>query len=360
MQVEITDLSASGSGVGHVGGMAVFVDGALPGEVVEVGQLEKKKRFARADLVRVVKAGEDRVTPVCPLFGTCGGCQAMHMSYEAQLAFKRRRVEEALRRIGGCDVEVAECLGSEKQLHYRNKIHLHRGGFYKRHSHEVVQVEKCFIHNEMGEKRLGEARAAKEAVIKTSIADGEVMVIADGKAIDRKVIYETLGDLRFEIGPRDFFQINSWQALKLYLTAVEFAGFKGDEQVIDAYCGVGCLSLFAAREAKSVHGIESGRAAIDRARKNAKLNNIENVSFECAHVEDRALDCDVLFLNPPRDGLDEGVINKVQAKRCVYISCDPATLARDVKRLGYRVVKVQPIDLFPQTVHVETVCLLEG
>lgn len=358
MQVEITDLSSSGEGVGHVDGMAVFVDGALPGERVELKGLVKRKRFAKAQLERVVKASSDRVKPVCPLFGTCGGCQIMHLDYEAQLRFKRNRVLEALRRIGGFDVEVEACLPSPRQLGYRNKIHLHHGGFYKKHSHETVKVDRCYIHNDIGERVLPSVQGAKEAIVKTSFADGQVMQIVDGVS-DRQVIYETLGDLRFEIGPRDFFQINPEQALNLYEVAIEFAGIQKDDHVLDAYCGVGCLALFASKVAKSVHGIESGRQAIVRAKKNAELNGIKNVTFECGHVEQSDLTCDVLFINPPRGGLEKGVIDKINARRCVYISCDPATLARDLKKLsGYRLVKVKQLDMFPQTMHVETVCLL--
>ncbi|MCP5492891.1 MAG: class I SAM-dependent RNA methyltransferase [Chlamydiales bacterium] len=359
MLVEITDLSSSGEGVGHVDGMAVFVDGALPGERVKLKDLIKKKRFAKAQLEKVVEASPDRVKPVCPLFGTCGGCQIMHLDYEKQLEFKRKRVQEALRRIGGFDIEVEKCIPSPRQLGYRNKIHLHNGGFYKKHSHEIVKVDRCYIHNEIGEKALPSVHGVKEAIIKTSFADGQVMRVVDGVA-DKEAIYETLGDLRFEIGPRDFFQINPEQALNLYRVAIEFAGIKKGDHVLDAYCGVGCLALFASKVAKSVHGIESGRQAILRAKKNAELNGVKNVSFECGHVEQSDLACDVLFINPPRGGLAEGVVDRIKARTCVYISCDPATLARDLKKLSsYRLVKVQPLDMFPQTVHVETVCLLQ-
>lgn len=351
----INDLSSSGEGVGSIDGKKVFVDGALPGEEVEIEIVDEKKRFARAKLLRIVSPSPARVKPVCPLFGTCGGCQLMHLCYEEQLVWKRKKVREALKRIGGLEVEVAPCTPSPDQLGYRNKIHLHQGGLNQRHSHEIVPIEKCYILDPLGE--LSQVKHSQETLIR--IGGGEALVMIDGKS-DRPFVVEQLGKLRFKIGPRDFFQVNSKQALQLYQKAISCA--KGKGRVLDAYSGVGCLSLFAAEEAREVIGIEIERSAVRSAEENAKLNGIGNVSFQCGRVEKllpKLGAFDTVFLNPPRGGVDASVISallKHPPKRLVYISCDPATLARDLKELctKFKVEEVVPFDMFPQTIHVET------
>ena len=177
MRLEIRDLSASGEGVAQVDGLVVFVDGALVGEVVEAKIVQKKKRYVKAQVVKVIKPSEKRIEPPCSYFGVCGGCQIMHLEYEDQLKFKRKKVQEAFRRIGNLDIEISPTLPSKRQLHYRNKVHLHGGGFHKRHSHKVIPIDGCKIHNEIGEKALDLVRGAKEAVLKTSFANEEVLVI---------------------------------------------------------------------------------------------------------------------------------------------------------------------------------------
>lgn len=350
----IEDLTSTGEGVGTIEGKKVFVDGALPGETVEIEVLEDRKRFSKAKLLRIVKPSKHRVDPICPLFGTCGGCQIMHLEYPEQLNWKRKRVADALRRIGSLDVEVAECTPSPDQLGYRNKIHLHQGGLHKRHTHDIVSVDKCYILNPLGNKSL--PQTANEAIIRT--ANGEVLVELDGKS-NRPYIIEHLGHLRFKIGPRDFFQVNSKQALQLYQKAVQCAQ---PGRVLDAYCGVGCLSLFASKQAKEVLGIEIEKSAVESAEENAKLNGITNVTFKCGKVEKllpKLGSFDTIFLNPPRAGVEPEVISsllKHPPKRLIYISCDPATLARDLKLLKTKFIieEVVPFDMFPQTIHVET------
>ncbi len=352
----IEDLTSNGEGVGSVDGKKVFVDGALPGEEVEIELTENRKRFAKAKLKRIVRPSPHRVDPICPLFGTCGGCQLMHLSYPEQLNWKRKRVHDALTRIGGLKVEVAECTASPDQLGYRNKIHLHQGGFHKRHSHEIVPVDRCYIHNELGEKSLPLTKNSTEAIIRT--ANGEVLVEIDG-VCNRPFIIEQLGSLRFKIGPRDFFQVNPKQAYQLYRHAIGSATLG---KVLDAYCGVGTLSLFAAKHSKEVLGIEVVESAVESAKENARLNGIENVVFKCGKVEKllpKLGSFDTIFLNPPRGGVEPQVVEallKTPPKRLIYISCDPATLARDLKLLGQKFVieEVIPFDMFPQTIHVET------
>lgn len=366
IQLTIEDLASSGEGVGTFEGKKIFVDQTLPDEIIQAEITLCKKRYSKAKLLRILTPSTQRITPICPLFGLCGGCQIMHLSYPEQLAWKQRRVENALKRIGGLQVEVAPCEASPKELGYRNKVVLEEGGFHKRHSHEIVPIPKCYIHNSLGEQALPQAVGTKKTTIKTSFASQEVMIIKDGKA-NRDFIIERLGPLQFKIRPKDFFQVNPLQAERLYKKAVELAQLSPTTRVLDAYCGVGCLSLFAALKAQEVVGIETGRTAIKSAQENATLNKLENTNFICGAVEaclPKLGVFDAVFLNPPREGVDPKVIHTLLAhppKRLVYISCDPATLSRDLKALkeGFQIEKVIPFDMFPQTVHVETVVSLQ-
>lgn len=361
----IEDLTSSGEGVGTLDGKKVFVDGALPSEEVDIEITSEKKRFSKAKLVQIRKASNDRVNPVCPLFGTCGGCQIMHLDYPAQLKWKQKRIKDAFLRIGKIDFPVSPCIPSPDPLGYRNKIHLHEGGFYKKHSHDVVQVDKCYIHSPIGEKALPLVKDAKEAIIKSSLDTGEVLLVVDGKS-DKPFITEKLGNLRFQIRGQDFFQINPKQAVQLYEKAIQCAQLDRGMRVLDGYCGVGTLSLFAAQKAKSVLGIEQVGSAIKSARENAKLNSTSNVEFKLGKVEDelpKLGSFDAIFLNPPRAGVDPKVIHallKHPPKRLIYISCDPATLSRDLSALEekFAIEGVVPFDMFPQTVHVETLVSL--
>lgn len=423
ISLSIHGLGSSGEGVGYSNGYTVFVDGALPGEEIEASLYQCQKRHGFARLISITKSSHDRVTPPCKLFGKCGGCQLMHLSYTKQLEIKRQRVIDALRRIGKIECEVAPCIASPSPLGYRNKIQLPvKGisiGLYARSSHDLIEVENCHIHSKLGEEVYGLIRQIvkrsavelRHILIKSALRTGEVLVIlvtngvatpllrtlaneimgssAAIKGVVQNIhsgpdntilgnnyvvlegngfIHERLGDLMFKVSPASFFQINPDQAEQLYAKALEFAELNGDETVLDAYCGVGTLSLFFARGAKKVIGVECVKEAIEDAIENGKINGIENATFVCANSEDfvsSLKDMDVVLLNPPRKGCDPAFLDgvgKLAPKKLIYISCDPATLARDLahlRKFDYEIEGVQPFDMFPQTAHVECVVRLK-
>jgi 23S rRNA (uracil1939-C5)-methyltransferase len=413
----IQRLGIHGEGVGSLDGFTVFVDGALPGEVVKASFIEKKKNYGRAKVLERLQTSPHRVTPPCPVFGICGGCQLMHLDYSEQLKAKRQRVVDALERIGKLfEVPVGTCTPSPSPLHYRNKIQLpvqgSKLGLYAYNSHDLVEIEKCYIHCELGEeafqqiKKIVRSAPLKHVLIKTAVKTGQVLVILvtagkeDLTSIAEQImqslpqikgvvqninpltgntvlgkesrtlagqpfIEDEICGLRFKVSPASFFQVNPQQAENLYRQALEYCDLKGDEMVLDAYCGVGTLSLLLAQKAKKVIGIEMVPEAIADAKENAKLNKIENVTFKCVEAEKFPLSSiDVAVLNPPRKGCDPVFLERlalVKPKKLIYVSCDPATLARDLallKEKGYTVNAVQPFDMFPQTVHVECVALL--
>ncbi len=419
MSISITSLTSSGEGVGSDKGLKVFVEGALPGEEVVVELVEKRANYARGRLVRLIAASPERVSPPCPIFGECGGCQIMHLSYEAQLENKRKRVEEALKRISHLDIEVPACLPSPSPFHYRNKIQLpvekHKIGMYRKNSHEIVPLKQCLIQQHLGEKILSfileapERELLRHLLIRTAFFTQEAQVILvtsqaptpllksfaenmrrafpylkgvvhnlnareDNVVLSttfhtlsgEPFIYEKLLGKTFKISPAAFFQVNSEQTEHLYKTALTYADIQPQERVLDGFCGVGTLAICAADLAREVEGIECVPMAIKDAKENARLNQITNCHFLCGRTEERLSSSekfDTVFLNPPRKGCAELLLKTLLLslpQKIVYISCDPATLARDLALLttSYTLARVQPIDMFPQTMHVETVALL--
>ncbi|MFH0919059.1 MAG: 23S rRNA (uracil(1939)-C(5))-methyltransferase RlmD [Fibrobacterota bacterium] len=443
IELDVLRLGVNGEGVAEHDGYVLFVPGALPGERVAARVTETKKSYGRADLVNVIAPAEGRVEPACTLFGRCGGCQLMHLSYERQLTFKRERVADVLLRIGGLSgVPVEPCLPSERVHGYRNKVEvpfrLHKGkpafGFYEVDSHDLVPLASCPVHCGMGNEIFS---AINQAVLRTTVAPYNEqrpasglrhLLIksapprADGRAGEALVVFVTYGwevtglrrlarvamkshpgikgvvqnnnprpgnvilgpdcrtllgeavitekvnGLEFEIGPLSFFQVNACQLSVLSDLVLQAAQLTGNETVLDAYCGSGFFSLFLARKARHVIGVESVPEAVNNARTNAGRNGIANVEFICGDAETliRDLPCfDVAVFDPPRKGCEEGFLRAVAERtpqRIVYVSCNPASLARDLRFLvaqGYAVDRVQPVDLFPQTAHVECVVTLQ-
>ncbi|MBI2743053.1 MAG: 23S rRNA (uracil(1939)-C(5))-methyltransferase RlmD [Chlamydiales bacterium] len=425
VELTVERLGINGEGVARLDGYTIFVDGALPGEKVKARFYEKRKSFGRAKIVQILERSPHRIKPICPLFGRCGGCQLMHLDYAEQLKMKRQKVVDALERIGKIfDIDVCDCSPSPQPLAYRNKIQLPlvdgRLGLYARSTHDLIEIDGCFIHCALGERIFKGIRrmitcssAASEirhVIIKTAVHTEQALVIlvtmgrasaplkqlaseilkfapeikgvvqninpAEGNVIlgeefvtlaGEGWIEERLADLSFIVSPASFFQVNPAQAERLYQQVIDFADLKGDERVLDAYCGVGTLSLVLAKQAKEVIGVESVAEAVSDAVKNAERNGISNARFVCDQAENfiaTLKEIDLAILNPPRKGCEASLLQKLlelKPKRVIYVSCDPATLARDLQLLssgGYQIETVQPFDMFPQTAHVESVVSL--
>jgi 23S rRNA (uracil1939-C5)-methyltransferase len=407
-KLQIETLGPWGEGVASFGKRTIFIDGALPGETVLAEVTVVKESYAHALLLEVIESSPDRREPPCPYFDRCGGCQIMHLDYPAQRQLKQERVRQALR----SDV-VLPCLPSPEIWGYRNKIQLpiKEGAFglYARRSQELVSINDCLVHCPLGEKIFHHAKNLLEGstpeiqylLIRTAIHTKQALVTfvckdtpsqklqeiarnlmtecleiagvfanvnkQSGNAIlgDDFIILagqshmtEQLCGLTLQLSPASFFQVNTSQAEKLYPYAIESLKLTEQETLLDAYCGIGTLSLMAAPFAKEVFGIECVKQAINDAKENARINDTRGCHFICGDAANASL------LNPPRKGCEKRLLDSLIASKpdkIVYISCNPKTLARDVDHLksgGFSLERAQPFDMFPHTTHVETVASL--
>ena len=422
--IEITGIGSELQGVGRLpDSRAAFVPSAIPGETVEIEITRERDRFVEARLLRVLTPSKDRITPVCPHFGICGGCQTQHMTYERSLLLKRQKVYDALSRIGGIkNPMVNDVVPSDEIFGYRNKAEYACGGGYagmfETGSHRIVDISACPLQSDASNRVFRFVKAHLGAlpikyIVPRVNAKGEMLLTLstdrkcdiaplahrlmkefgfllgvyemrlknrpahalDGdirKIAQRADFFETLSGLTFTVSPQSFFQVNRPQAEKLYDIALALADLKPHEKIADVYCGAGTISLAAAKNCAHVTGIEIVPEAVRDAKKNAEINGLsDKAAFLAGDAADvyvrlqKTSRFDCVIVDPPRKGVDESVINaliKAPAKRIVYVSCNVATLARDVKKLTeqgvYEFLSATPVDMFPLTGHVESVVCL--
>lgn len=431
----IEGYSSEGLGIARIDGQVVFVHGAVRGELCRILVMKVLKNAAFGKVTELLEPSPERREPDCPYYGRCGGCDFRHLSYREELWAKRQRVQDALTRLGGSDVEVEEILGAADPLYYRNKsqypVSAGKVGFYRARTHDVVDIERCLIQKPQADAAAAALRdymrdfavpsydektgrgLLRHLYVRTNRrGESLVCVLANGERLPREeelvgrlrravpdcvgvvlgvntrrgntilgeryrtlwgadTLEDELCGLTFRLSVPSFYQVNRDQAEVLYRKAAEYAGLTGGELVVDLYCGAGTITQVMAGGAGRVIGAEIVPEAIEDARENARRNGIENVEFFCgdaaqlaADFAGRGLRPDVICVDPPRKGLAPEVIAaaaQMAPQRVVYVSCDPGTLGRDVKRFaeyGYRVQRTAACDLFPGTRHVETVCLL--
>ncbi len=409
MELELTQMAHGGEALGRApDGRVVFVGYALPGERVRVRLTARHKRWARGVAEEVCVPAPERVEPVCPHFGprACGGCQWQHAAYGAQLRYKTDIVREQLRRLGRLDdADVRPCIGMETPWHYRNHVQLHVGdggrlGFVRADGKGIEPITTCPIMNAAVHELLhlveADFPALRRVALRASTRTGERMVIletdgdeppevevdlpvsvalvlADGTPVTlvgSPFIHEEVAGRRWRISATSFFQVNPAMAdVLVELVREAAAPLYGIETVVDAYAGVGTLGISLAPEAGHVILVEVNPGALEDARANAA--DCDNVSWITGAAEEVLPTWshprpDIVVLDPPRAGCAQAVLDalaRLRPHKVIYVSCDPATLARDVGRLvrsGFTLRQVQPLDMFPQTYHVECVALLEA
>ncbi len=454
--VLITDVAAEGNAIAKIEDMVVFVEGVIPGDIVNIQITKKRKRYCEGRVLELITPSPDRLPAFCKHFGTCGGCKWQILPYEKQLFYKEKQSKDQLERIGHVEVEeFLPILGSLHTQYYRNKLEYtfsnkrwitfeevkssseikesNAVGFHVPHLFDkVVDIEDCHLQNSPSNEIRNFIRTfalehnytffdirnhaglLRNLIIRTTTT-GECMTIvvfyenneeqiqtlltalhnefpqitsllyiinqkANDTISDQEVktffgkdfIIENMEDLQFKIGPKSFYQTNSTQAYELYKIAREFAQLSGNELVYDLYTGTGTIANFVAKKAHQVIGIEYVPEAIEDAKVNSQFNKIDNTLFYAGDMKDILNDefiakhgkPDVIITDPPRAGMHQDVVDTIlraMPQRIVYVSCNPATQARDLQLLSiaYNIKKSHSVDMFPHTQHVENVVLLE-
>ncbi len=451
----MTGYAAEGKCLAKHEGKVIFMENAVPGDIVTVRLIKNKKDWAQGQVMKITGFSKERIEPFCKHFGICGGCQWQMLPYEKQLEYKQDQVLQSLKRIGKLELpEIRPILGSEKTTGYRNKLEYtfssrryllkeeladlqistfqNAAGFHARGIFDkIVDIDTCWlqveptneirkeikrwaeekgisfydIHRHEGFLRNVQVRLCRSGEIMVNIVFGyEDEILQNGLlqhiknsfpsittllyTINRKwndslnelnpvvfhgkgYVIENLERFSFKIGPKSFFQTNTAQAERLYQTVRSFAALKGTETIYDLYCGTGSIGIFLSDQVKKLVGIELIPEAIADAKENALLNQVDHAAFFAGDVTTICDDAffethgrpDLVISDPPRAGMSEKLVNKlleIAAEKIIYVSCNPATQARDLHLLSekYHISAVQPVDMFPHTLHIENVTAL--
>jgi 23S rRNA (uracil1939-C5)-methyltransferase len=458
LNITIESYAAEGKSIARLeDGKVLFVDNAIPGDVIDAIIIKDKKSWAQGRTTRLVQPSPQRIDPFCQHFGVCGGCKWQMLPYQQQLAYKQQQVVDQLQRIGNVELPpIQPIIGSPHERYYRNKLEFtfsasryrtfeeigeradkftpepalgfHAPGLFDK----VVEIHTCYLQKDPTNTLLSVLRQytterqhpyydfkahtgwLRNVIIRIATT-GEILVnlvihnedVPEREAIlqhildnvpgitslnytinpklndtihdlevvcwyGKSYIEEKLEDYRFKISPKSFFQTNTYQAEALYRVARDFAGLTGTETLYDLYCGTGSIGIFCSAGARQVIGIELVEDAIKDAHLNAAMNGLKHCKFYAGDVEKICTDDffaahgrpDVIITDPPRAGMTEKLVQqllRMRAPKVVYVSCNPATQARDLQLLdaAYRITRLQPVDMFPHTHHIENVALLE-
>lgn len=392
---EILRLDHYGRGITYINDKIVFVENALPTEIVDIKITKESKKFIEAKTIKIKKESKDRIKPICPYYDQCGGCNLMHMNYSTQLEFKLHKIEQIMNKYAGYEGPIEQIISTNHFLNYRNKITLKvkngELGLLSSKSHHLIPIEECAICDQKINRIIFQLKQCdltqtSQIIIKTG--DIETMVIVDNgneKELKEKLkdvtsliknkqciqgkdfILNKIGPKIFQISKESFFQVNQYTTKKLYDLVLEKANLTQKETILDLYCGTGTIGIYLSDYVQKCLGIEINSQAISDAIENKKRNHIKNFEFISADVSkiinQITENPDLIIVDPPRSGLDNTTINtlfKINAPKIIYVSCDPFTLARDLKKLKeqYTITSITPVDMFPNTHHVECVSVL--
>ena len=409
------DMSVDGQGIAKANDLVIFVKGMIVGETADVKIIAEKKNYAFGIIDKLIEESPYRIKSDCPISYKCGGCDYRYINYNYQLQLKKKVLDNTLK-----GFIVNDIIPDDNPYYYRNKVQIpvkeHQMGFYRKFSNDVVVFDDCLIESKIANEIIKDLKVIlvekkvdkyfRHILIKHAQGTDEVMVgfivnkfdlnlddvvkflidkYSNIKSIilnlndrdtnvilgtDEKVLYgndyinDIYDGIKVKLSLKSFYQVNYNQMLKLYAKIKEFSGVTKEDDVLDLYCGIGTISLYLARYAKHVTGVEIVEPAIINAKDNAKMNNLNNTDFILAdaskNMDQYIKDKDIVVVDPPRKGISNELINSLVSngiKKIVYVSCNPATLARDLGLLSehYNVKQIQPVDMFPWTTHVECV-----
>lgn len=411
------DISVDGQGIVKVDSLVIFVKGMIPEEEADIKIISHKKNYAFGIIDKLTKPSIHRIESICPIAYKCGGCDYRHIAYDYQLELKKMVLESTFRNL---DVKVLDVVKDDEPMYYRNKVQVpvqdHEFGFYRKFSNDIVEFDDCYIQSKLSndvffliKEELLKRKIDKyfrHIVIKHGFNTNEILIglvvndfnvpkidevvnvltnkFSEIKSIilnlnnldtnvilgkeekllfGRDYIYDEFEGIKVKISLKSFYQTNLKQMIKLYTLVKDLASIDNNTNVLDLYSGIGTISLFLSKYAKHVTGVEIVPQAVNNAKDNLELNKIDNCDFyldDAGKNFDKYLtDVDVLVVDPPRKGLSNELVealNNSNIKRIVYVSCNPATLARDlVKFDNYEFDEIYPVDMFPHTTHVECV-----
>lgn len=363
MKVKIEKLDNFARGITYLNNKICFVDNALPNEVVEIEIIKEKAKYLEAKVINYLEISPDRIDIDCPYYDLCGGCNLRHLSYDKENEYKQNKVKDLLIHMGKIDTKVNDIIYGN-DTNYRNKVTFHSDdkdiGYYEKGTNKIISIDKCLLlDNEINKVISSLTPIGEDIIIRTS-NDSKKILINEGNIIT------SVGDKKYFLSKNSFFQVNKYLTKTLY-DLVRKNINKKYNNVLDLYCGTGTIGIYISDLVNHIVGIDYNKSNIDDAFKNKDINNINNIEFICDKVENKIgsfKDIDLIIVDPPRSGLDnktKDYLKRINSERIIYVSCDPATLARDIHDLNdnYECLEITPINMFPRTYHVESVCILE-
>ena len=393
MKVEIIRINDNGDGIGYIDGKVIFVPKTIPGDIVLIKDKIDYKNYSYSTKWEVINSKSCDIK--CPYYNLCGGCQIMGLNYDKQLEYKKNKVINIFKKYNKMDINPM--IYGSNQYNYRNKIILHvkegKLGLVTYRSHDIVKIDKCLLVSDninniimvinnnidllnVNKVMIRESTNKDIMVVFYGSVDKDIVIkylsnlvksiyVNDNLIWGRDAIISKLGNYKYEISPKSFFQVNYIGMFNIYNKVLEY--IDNDSRVLDLYCGTGSIGIYVSNRASSILGIEINKGAIDDANKNKDINNIDNISFVCGNVDSIIKDnykYDIVIVDPPRSGLNKktkDILLGISSKKIIYVSCDPITLARDINYLSvkYDLVDINLVDMFPNTYHVESVCMLE-
>ena len=393
--INIEKFDHEGRGIGFINNKVVFVEKALPSEQVDLKIIKDTNNYIVAKATKIIKKSNDRIDSKCPYFEKCGGCDLLHMNYNSQLKFKEEKIKNILQKCFNEKIKLNSIVSSENNFFYRNKVVFHVNndiGFFNKNTNELIKVDECICINKLINKEIINFKKLDLSKIKDitcRVGNSKIMVIINTDNINlditpishisciylkvndkyilksrEKYIYQNIDDYIYKISPDAFFQINNEVTKKLYDKIKYYVGY--NKKIIDLYCGTGSIGIYISKN-NQVIGIEINKSAIEDANCNKEINNINYIDFICDDssnfIKHIKFNPDIIIVDPPRNGLNKKTLENIIRlipNNIIYVSCNPITLVRDLKilKVKYDIIEITPFDMFPNTKHIETVCIL--